>query len=694
MKRKRTKEIKALNFLKTKTFRALISLAFAVLILEAFIFNLPFWLTSFKTPTPLLDGALKNVNYNALINMYTPMEKGGFIMFNNIDAPVSTIRLNPVFKRVKKYRFDIEYLDENSTITVSATLIKNYPRRNVFNLGSMGKVSSIKIIFHDDVGNIELQGGAINFPMPFYFCALRALAIWSLTSFIYLAKTRKWGSVMFRSGSKRQKKLNAAFTCVLLLYLFALMAASHDYGEANSFRKAVVSLFTHTDDQYNRYMVDAIMQSQLELPREISESLRSAERPYDSKYRGGAGVEFYWDHAYYNGKYYSYFGMAPVILLFLPFRLITGRYFPTNIAVFIFTVIAALALIGVWRQIVIRYVRRIPYLLYLSGALCLISCSQILRNLARAEFYELAATSALAFAALGIYFVLKSSTGKTLKITPLFFGSTCLAVAVGCRPNMALISFIAPVVVWKSVKTARRERSLRSLILTSIFVLAPYIVAAERLMRHNYERFGNPFEFGSSYQLTVANVQAYPLISPVSHLQRLAYGLFAYWFTPFGFKNSFPFAYLTTSNMEGYRGYIFNRDLIGVFILPISWFLAFFPTLWRRRSLRSAASLVSVLLAVGVVLQIMIISVAGLFGRYETDFLWLFILASLLCAALTYRLLSGYQNIAAAARSVFLGAALISSFLMIMVAVNGESNWFPERNPRLFAYLSDIFKIW
>ena len=40
----------------------------------------------------------------------------------------------------------------------------------------------------------------------------------------------------------------------------------------------------------------------------------------------------YWDYAYYEGHWYSYFGVLPAALLFVPYRLITGQMLPTAAA--------------------------------------------------------------------------------------------------------------------------------------------------------------------------------------------------------------------------------------------------------------------------------------------------------------------------------------------------------------------------
>ena len=57
----------------------------------------------------------------------------------------------------------------------------------------------------------------------------------------------------------------------------------------------------------------------------LKETVEGARRMTYMPARKEAGVSVHWDHAYYNGHYYMYFGVVPVLLLFLPFRLLTGQ---------------------------------------------------------------------------------------------------------------------------------------------------------------------------------------------------------------------------------------------------------------------------------------------------------------------------------------------------------------------------------
>ena len=61
----------------------------------------------------------------------------------------------------------------------------------------------------------------------------------------------------------------------------------------------------------------------------------------------------------YQGKYYLYYGVTPAVTLFTPYRLLTGYYLPTEIAILFSVAIGFLAATAVWREALSRYFTKI-----------------------------------------------------------------------------------------------------------------------------------------------------------------------------------------------------------------------------------------------------------------------------------------------------------------------------------------------
>ena len=76
------------------------------------------------------------------------------------------------------------------------------------------------------------------------------------------------------------------------------------------------------------------------------------------------------------------------------------------------------------------------------------------------------------------------------------------ALAFGCRPPIALVNIIVVPLLYVFL----RQRKFSARLLGKLALAAmPYFVIGAALMYYNYIRFGNPFEFGQTYQLTVAD---------------------------------------------------------------------------------------------------------------------------------------------------------------------------------------------
>ena len=95
----------------------------------------------------------------------------------------------------------------------------------------------------------------------------------------------------------------------------------------------------------NQYevMAESLLNGHLYMDIEVSPELLALENPYDPQIRNDQEIDFKHDHAFYNGHYYMYFGIVPVILVFVPFRLIFGKALTTFHATQLFT---ALIIIG------------------------------------------------------------------------------------------------------------------------------------------------------------------------------------------------------------------------------------------------------------------------------------------------------------------------------------------------------------
>ena len=270
------------------------------------------------------------------------------------------------------------------------------------------------------------------------------------------------------------------------------------------------------------------------------------DNPYDPVAREELGVDFHWDHVFYNNKYYVYFGVAPVILTFIPYKILTGESLTTYHATQIYT---ALFIVGMFLLLynIYKYFckdNKLKLYLLLASVLSIIS---VWICVSRPALYCTAIAAGLCMAIWSLYFYTKAVYGENdLNKSILYatLGALFGALTFACRPPIALINIVAIPLVIIFFKKYGFNKKVVSKVLIAII---PYIVIGALLMIYNHARFGSVFEFGQSYQLTEADQHNYLNIFSRISLPAIKYGLEYNFFLIKPFTNVFP--YVSISGM-------------------------------------------------------------------------------------------------------------------------------------------------
>lgn len=261
-------------------------------------------------------------------------------------------------------------------------------------------------------------------------------------------------------------------------------------------------------DQYE-VMADSIIDGHLYMDYEVDEKLLEMDNPYDFEARQQLGVEAQWDHAFYNGRYYMYFGVVPVFLLFVPYKLIFGTTLLAYHASQLFSGLSVIAFYALFLLISKRYFPKIAVGTYIliASAVSFISlgfCTQA------PALYCTAIISAICmmlwsilFYVWGVLFV-KKAWAQVLFAT---LGAISGALAFGCRPPVAMANLLAIPLAYVYVKNYKGKKL--GLIRNFCIILLPYLVIGVLLAYYNYARYGNPLEFGQAYQITVVDQTMY-----------------------------------------------------------------------------------------------------------------------------------------------------------------------------------------
>ena len=298
----------------------------------------------------------------------------------------------------------------------------------------------------------------------------------------------------------------------------------------------------------NQYelITEAFLDGRLDFAYGDEAALEVLENPYDPEQRKQANVPYHWDHAYYNGHYYMYFGVVPVFLAFMPYRLITGEALTTFRATQLFVAVFIAGIFTLFYMLSRRFFKRLPFAGYL-GLSVAFSVMSVWYSSAEPALYCTAITAALALEIWSLYFLIRAVWQEQQENRQLLFagiGALLGALVFGCRPPIALANILVLPILAVFLKQRRFTwRLLGKLALAAL----PYAVVAAGLMLYNNARFDNPFEFGQTYQLTVADQSNYRVNLDFPTLIRLANESIRNFFLFEGINANFP--YFRTSSV-------------------------------------------------------------------------------------------------------------------------------------------------
>jgi hypothetical protein len=250
--------------------------------------------------------------------------------------------------------------------------------------------------------------------------------------------------------------------------------------------------FGHDLDGFYDFLGRAFAGGHLYLPIEPSPQLLALADPYDPKVDNSIRRQ---DFVLYRGRYYLYFGAAPAVLLFTPWRLATGHDLPEPFAGFLLCFGGFLFAVGALVRILDLADARPPSWLLVLLVFGLGLCQSIPFLLNRVFVYEIAIASGYFCLSAAVYCLARAFSDESgpsqrwLAASGLAFG-----MAVASRPHLVLAGAVAATALL--IYFGRRHR-----IRAAAAFLAAWMLVGAAIAVYNFERFGNPLEFGFRYQL-------------------------------------------------------------------------------------------------------------------------------------------------------------------------------------------------
>ncbi len=415
-------------------------------------------------------------------------------------------------------------------------------------------------------------------------------------------------------------------------------------------------------------MAEALLAGRLDLQYEGYDpaALNQLENPYDFAQREASGIPYKWDHAFYGGKYYMYFGILPTLLLFLPYRVLTGASLTTYHATQIFVIFIILGIFKLLALLCRAFFKKLPFGIYLAFAAAA-SAITVWYHAVTPALYCTAISSAVMLAIWSLYFFINAvyvETRENRQIALAAVGALLGALVFACRPPIGLSNLaVIPILV---VFLKQRKFTLKLLGKLCLAAL-PYVVVAGALMWYNNARFGSPFEFGQAYQLTVTDQTQYTSLFQSLSVSNLIRGTARHFFRPAMFTATFPYV--------SYGGLILNYPIL---LLSLCFFKKSVYAGLKQDRMR--VTTLTLFLAVLIISAMDAAFSPVMLQRYHTDVSFLLVIGCFIVIGYLYTTMRSEKQ--AAFTSWLMLACLATSvyclFLFFVPADFNYTAFFPE----------------
>lgn len=580
---------------------AVSSLLLCGLLFEAFYFNKeayrlasPALAYSSLASSPEISGS-----YEAQENGDLLLRTGSYIDIQNDSSLKENIRLS--FSQAEEACIEAKvfYSLDGSAFVQTGSYMLNGANEN-FNVLSLKKTSGIEGIksyrlsfsfvggYYASGSSARLSSVSFNSPLSFYFSPLR-FGVYSLSVLFFAYLPSFLRKARRSEGGKLPYLVIGGLGTALFLLASSLVLANPSifmtpYPLDSQTLHAHLSSSTGKTDIFVS-LFDAFRKGRIDLDLEVDPKLLSLENPWEPSERARAGASYYWDHAFYLGKYYSYYGPAPVILVSFPFYFLSGgRYVVTAFgleAIGIAFLIPSflLLLLEIFRTVQKR-VRWGQYAFFAAiGLLTAMTISSFTfkDGSCHEAIYHVPDIYGLTFFDLFFFFVLRAYREERLRGAQLSFAGFFFVCLVFARPNLFLGVFLA--LPFLLALLLRKGETIKKKTMTFLPMIAILLLGGALCCAYNYARFGSILEFGQSYQLNVADQR-----NLTYSFQKLLPTFFHFYAQGGNFYDVFPYLSCT------YKRYDFETSALAPYVtsfygllgVPLFWFTFLSPyAFWK-----------------------------------------------------------------------------------------------------------------
>lgn len=646
-----------IKFNKEKIKRIFIAIIVSLLI-EIFICNFPAFRTMFTN---------KNLEKDFKIDNNT-------VMISNINERVTSINFYYLSELEDKVTYKIKYEAEDTSdiVTLKEKVILSKDEQYIhFDTHTACKTIQIDILTENALDFQKIVLNHVNFKINIY----RLFFLFAFVIFFVKVKDKS----IFKTEYDKDSKLhNYRFTLNLItLCAFIFIYIVYQY----NFESLTIKPEDIPKDDSILMQAEALANGQIELMEEPTEDLKNMENPYDHVKRSAERIGYLYDVAYYDGAYYNYFGIAPIITLVLPFRLITGTYLHTYVFNFVFIFGIALSLASLYKKLINKYIKKVSLCNYYLGYYAILIGSNVF-TLLRGAKYDIVVTSGIMFLLIAMNLAVSLYEKPKLKYVKLILLGITTGLVVLSKPNLIVYYPLILLLILNSMK----ELNLKEKIKDSLFIAVPLGGLAIFQMVLNYVRFDNILEFGAKYQLTSFNMISCMSIT----FGKVIGGILEYIFRgPIVNPLKFPFVFVNreTSLVSMNEVCYENRlvGLIGIAILGIYFF--------KNHILKEEKELKNVI-NIGIIVSILAMIISTCFGgiceAYSIDFKVILCIGAIL---LFLKVIENDEKNEIVSKG-YLIACIITIIMMVGIGLTTEVDFLVNYTSSVTVFFKNIFEFW
>lgn len=417
------------------------------------------------------------------------------------------------------------------------------------------------------------------------------------------------------NSAKRGENIIRCVTALMIggLYLWCVHAAGQKF------------IWGYKLVEYYDRLAQGLTSGHLYLPLEPSPALLALQDPWDPVQNQSLREH---DLALYQNHYYMYQGVTPAIILFVPWRLITGTDVTERFAVFVFCFLGYLFSCALLIRILKWLDVRPPLAIFALLVLALGICQAVPYLLVRVNMYEVPIACGYMCLSAGFYALIRALEPSRRSALWMAGCGLLLSAGIGCRPHLGT----AVVIVWLAllVRGIRAGSGVGAFFSRDLIAFTiPAVACIIALGAYNYGRFQNPMEFGLRYMIAGAS---YTKVRLEGH--NILPGCYYLLLCPPELDSVFPYLRLSRQVLQGLPKRYFLEPIAGAFTTwPVALAAVVAPLLWGRTHLLLWA------LYLVPLSSIVAMSATGLVShRYTVDFLpELVLLASVVMAVLIAR---------------------------------------------------------